>query len=153
MRCNTKLIEKKNSRSGGKFSSSPCWNIAFSICLNKPTAWRGKVEREKHTNLFPISFLISAENDVLWPVISFNTFIWVIFMDIVISSEPDPASGSGQAEEGRGEEGRVSRRMDIKIWREQSHYSDIPFIWRGAGPIGPTLISARGDWQATSRTL
>lgn len=84
------------------------------------------MEREKHTNLFPISFLISAENDVLWPVISFNSFIWVIIMDIVISSEPHPASGSEQTEERRGGARRVSRRLDIKIWGEQSHYSDIP---------------------------
>lgn len=46
------------------------------------------------------------ENDVLWPVAISNTFIWVIIMDIVISSEPDTsrcmwAEGGG---EGRGEE-------------------------------------------------
>lgn len=69
----------------------------------------GKVEREKHTNLFPISFLISTENDVLWPVISLNSFIWFIIMDIAISSEPVPASGSERTEEGGGGEGRRGR--------------------------------------------
>lgn len=67
------------------------------------------MEREKHTNLFPISFLISAENDVLWPVISFSSFIWVIIMDIVISAEPDTSKwkwADGGGEGRRGEEGQ-----------------------------------------------
>lgn len=57
-----------------------------------------------------------------WPVISFNSLIWVIIMDIVISCKPHPASGSGQMEKGRGgedgwREGGSAWRIDVKIWR------------------------------------
>lgn len=148
-------VQRREIRLGGKFSSSPPWNIGFSICLNKPTVQRGKVEREKHTNLFPISFLISAENDVLWPVISFNSFIWVIIMDIVISTEPDTSKWKWADGGGRGgEEGRGGSAGGWTLRYDGSTIITVTFLHPPRHcPCRPTLISAYCDWQPTSRTL
>lgn len=123
----------------------PLGEILPFLVLISPQCRRKKSSEEKHTNLFPISFLISAENDVLWPAISLNSFIWVIIMDIVIFSEPD--SSRWMWAEGRGGGAtRVSRRMDVKLWWGCGHYSDIP-LFATVLPLSADFNLSRADWQ------
>lgn len=149
------LYKRETRRKVEYINQAVVWVLSFIPALEispllsvstSPQCGGRKVERGKHTNLFPISILISAENDVLWPVISFNRFVWVIIMDIVISLQRD--SSRWMWREGVGERGgqREDGQWDMAAAAVQSlqwHSS----ICRAAALVCPTLISAGGDWQ------